>query len=146
MRVVIAVGLIFGVFSLSFGQSIAQNNIWQLLLKVGWTQKMSPQLGVEIDYPVFSSAVKALNGKEIQITGYVLPMIYGQNYVALSAYPNASCFFCGGAGIESIVEVYPIRTRKYKPDEIVTFKGILKLNETDVEHLIYILEKAQELF
>jgi len=127
-----------------YGQ-IQKSNIWQSLLKISWTQKVSPQLGVEIDYPIFTPAVKAFNGKEVQITGYVLPMIYGQNYVALSAYPNASCFFCGGAGIESIVEVYPIKNRTYKPDEIVTFKGKFKLNDTDVDHLIYLLEKAEEI-
>jgi hypothetical protein len=139
------ISLLLGIcFYSSFGyaQNYTKDNIWQQLLATQWKVKYNAQIKEEIEYPVFQAGLKLLNGKEVQITGYIVPTDKKEKYTVLSAYPNSSCFFCGGAGMESIVEVYLKTPRTFKIDQIVTFKGKLKLNDTDINHLIYILEEA----
>ena len=59
----------------------------------------------------------------------------------LSKNPYASCYICGNAGAETIVELWiqPKSIRRYKTDERLTFKGKLRLNDSDVGHFNYIL-------
>lgn len=53
-------------------------------------------------------------------------------------------FFCGGAGPETIVELELKSDKDYfLMDEVVTMKGILKLNADDIYKCNYILEKAE---
>ena len=95
--------------------------------------------------PQFPQNIQDLNGQEVEIKGYVIPMdVEGTSY-ALSAYPNSSCFFCGAAGQESIMrmELTDYRIR-YGVDEYRTFKGILKLNHLPND-LLYILTEAKEV-
>jgi hypothetical protein len=124
-----------------------QANIWQTLFKITWHRKYNAELKVQIEYPKFSPEVQALSGKEITITGYVIPSdMYEGNFVVLSAYPVSNCYFCGGAGPESVMEVYPKNQRRSFATEKVTFKGKLKLNPDDHTHLIYILQDAIQVF
>ncbi len=95
--------------------------------------------------PDFSEKIKHLDGKEVIIEGYVIPMdVEGKTY-ALSAYPNASCFFCGAAGQESIMrmELKDHRIR-YAVDEYHVFKGKLVLNYLPND-FFYILKEAEEI-
>lgn len=94
-------------------------------------------------YPTFGPDVLALKGKEIQIRGYIIPVDENENIYVISAQPMASCFFCGGSGPESIMELqFKNRKEKFKTDEIRTIKGTLLLNPGDIEHLNYILKNA----
>ena len=94
--------------------------------------------------PKFSDDVIALEGYKIQISGYVIPVDVDAEYFVLSSNPFASCFFCGGAGPETVMD---LRLRKggrqFKTDEYHTFSGILKLNPDDIYELNYILENAE---
>ena len=57
----------------------------------------------------------------------------GITYV-LSRNPNATCFFCGGAGQESVIELHlKKRKTKFKTDEYVTFIGNFALNDREME-------------
>ena len=47
---------------------------------------------------------------------------------ALSAFPFSSCFFCGAAGPESVLELDLKHQQEYLTDEVITFKGVLELN------------------
>ena len=78
-----------------------------------------------------------------EISGYVLPMdVSGEAYV-LSAFPFASCFFCGGAGQESVVELRLKNfSQSFETDEFLSFTGVLKLNKEELE-LNYILDVAE---
>ena len=53
------------------------------------------------------------------------------------------CFFCGGAGPETVLEAESKdrKTIKYTSKEI-TIKGKLKLNKDDINHLNFILKEA----
>lgn len=63
----------------------------------------------------------------------------------LSAFPYSQCFFCGQAGLESILDIQLKNEpqRNLKLDEQLNFKGKLRLNATDLDYLIYILDDAE---
>jgi hypothetical protein len=102
-----------------------------------------------VDVPVFSPEIIALNGQEIRVTGYMVPLTVhnvGTDFLVLSAYPVRSCFFCGGAGPETVMEVYPKNGDKNYLMERISFTGRLELNADDPEHLIYLLKNAEISF
>ena len=74
-----------------------------------------------------------------------LPFTSGLSFV-LSRNPNATCFFCGGGGPETVVDikVKPGQIKQYKMDERKTFRGILQLNPTNIKHFTYVLKMAEE--
>lgn len=130
-----------------YGQTAAKPQpvklTWEMLAKIKWEQKFNKKYNQKFNYPIFDEAVKALDGKEVIIKGFLLPIDVGNDCLVLSRYPVESCFFCGGAGgPESVMEVYmktPMRINR----KTVSFKGRLRLNDTDVDYLIYILEEAE---
>lgn len=71
----------------------------------------------------------ALNGKEIKVKGYVIPVDVELGMYMVSANPFANCFFCGNAGPETVVELFPNgKFPRFSTDQMVTFKGILQIN------------------
>jgi len=96
-----------------------------------------------VDIPVFSKEVKALEGKEIIIKGYIIPVEGYKSHkeFVFSAFPYNMCFFCGGAGPETVMEVSASEPIKYTA-ETVTIKGKLALNSTDINKLIYSISDA----
>ncbi len=117
---------------------------WTILAKVTWDDRYFPKYDESVWYPDFSQTVLDLDGKLIQIEGYVIPIDVESGYYVLSANPYTSCFFCGNAGPESVMELqFPEGVKeRFKTDEIATFKGRLKLNWDDLEHCNYILQNA----
>ncbi|MBB3696299.1 DUF3299 domain-containing protein [Flammeovirga yaeyamensis] len=126
--------------SFSFAQE--DDEIWQKLLKVDWEYKYSEEFEMDIPFPLFTNEVKALDNSEIVIKGFVLPVETEDNSIMLSVYPFSSCFFCGGAGPESVVAIFLKNHREIKEEE-VTFKGTLHLNDEETG-LIYELKDAVE--
>lgn len=118
-------------------------DVWKALTKIEWYQKYSDLYKMQIGFPKFSEEAKALAGKEIVITGYILPMDTEDGSVIISSVPYSSCFFCGGAGIETVMAVFMKRPRKFSMDA-ATFKGVLELNEKE-NGLIYNLRQAEEV-
>lgn len=120
---------------------------WDDLLDIRFEKKPHELLD-SVDIPVFSDKVKAINGMEVIIEGFYIPVeeTGDENIVILSAYPFAECFFCGQAGVESIVDVLikeklpPIKT-----DTKVKFSGKFRLNPDNFDFLIYILDDARYL-
>ncbi len=118
---------------------------WNLLADVKFNQKYADELGITYDEAVFGKWVMPFDGKEVRITGFMIPLDgMGFSWV-LSRNPNSSCFFCGGAGPETVIELRlkPSAIKKYKLDERRTFKGILKLNRENMDHLTYMLMEAE---
>ena len=118
---------------------------WELLLDIEYELKYFPKIEMEIYAPVFPDELKAIDGKEVIIEGFVIPFDETGDMVALSANPYASCFFCGKASPASVLSLYPKKKRRYKMDEFLKFKGKLKLNYDDPEEYYYILKKAVPL-
>ena len=118
---------------------------WATLADVDFKDVYVEELDAYYWKPTFGESVKALEEKEVYISGYIIPVDYDEDFYVLSRYPFANCFFCGGAGPESVVDLrFPGKTRTYKTDERLTFKGKLALNADDIYQMNYILEDAEE--
>jgi hypothetical protein len=75
----------------------------------------------------------------------VIPVDIDEDFYVLSRYPFANCFFCGGAGPETVVDLqFSNDPREYATDERLTFAGELKLNADDVYQMNYIIVGAHE--
>ncbi len=126
--------------------SLAQTKVdmWNEFAKTKFEPKFYEKLGEYLFYPNFPAAIKALEGKEVTIEGFYVPFAPEDgNYIILSKYPMSQCFFCGGGGPESIAEVSFIKgTPKFQVDDLITVKGILKLNADNIDHVNFIIEKA----
>ena len=83
-------------------------------------------------------------GKQFDLEGYYLPIdVDGDAYIILSKFPYSQCFFCGGAGPESISEVvFKAKQGRFEADQFIRVKGKLRLNTSDIEHGNFILEEA----
>ncbi|WP_020536627.1 hypothetical protein [Lewinella cohaerens] len=126
-----------------YGQETTEN-IWQSLAKITYTKQYDELLGFKVDVPVFSEEVKALEGQEIEIKGYVIPVEGYKSHTEFifSAFPYNMCFFCGGAGPETVMEVYADEAIQYKT-EAIKIKGILELNDSDINQLMYVLRNVR---
>lgn len=132
-------------FSLSEADTNPEELTWRTLTDVDFKDVYIDELDAYYWKPDFGPSVKALEGRDVYITGYVIPVDYDEDFYVLSRYPFANCFFCGGAGPESVVDLrFKGKTRRYETDERLTFKGRFALNANDVYQMNYILEGAEE--
>lgn len=140
------VRLIFFLSLLITFPALSQTKInWKTFEDVQWTDKYSEQEDAYYYYPNFGSSVKELEGQEVILKGFMLILGSGKDtFYILSRYPYASCFFCGGAGPDSIVQLnlkpgHP----KFKMDQRLAIKGKLKLNQDDFDQCNFILTHAE---
>ena len=119
---------------------------WQVLSDVEFKDVYLEELDAYYWMPKFGPQVIAAEGKEFYITGYMIPVDVDEDFYVLSRYPFANCFFCGGAGPESVIDLrFPGKSeRAYQTDERLTFRGKLRLNADDVYQMNYILDGAIE--
>jgi hypothetical protein len=116
--------------------------IWPKLYDITFEKKRD-QLG-EYDKPIFSPSTKALQGKTVTLPGYMVPFdngIKGSEFM-LSSLPLNACFFCGVGGPETVIQVKLKSETSYR-EKPIEVKGVLKLNDTDPDKMIYILENAE---
>lgn len=125
------------------GQEQPKKNIWDVLSNLEWEERYSKVYRANIGFPKFSAEVKALEGKEVTIRGFIIPLDAEDGSVILSSMPYSSCFFCGGAGIETVIAVFPKKNKKFTV-EAATFRGALELNDGETG-LIYNLRNATEV-
>ncbi len=131
----------------TFGlQAQTETNLWKTLAKITFEKKYNELLGFKVDVPVFSDAIKALEGNEVTVGGYIVPVegYKSHNEFVFSAYPYNMCFFCGGAGPETVMEVSATEAVKYSTERIV-LKGKLLLNRDNINRLMYIMTDAVQV-
>ena len=119
---------------------------WEDLTDVEFKDVYVEELDAYYWKPIFGPSVENLEGKKFHITGYVIPVDIDEDFYVLSRYPFANCFFCGGAGPETVVDLQFTgdSPREYATDERLTFAGELKLNSDDVYQMNYIIVGAHE--
>ncbi len=115
-------------------------NLWKTLSKITFRKEYDEMLGFKIDVPVFSDDITSLEGKEVTVKGYIIPVegYKSHNEFIFSAYPYNMCFFCGGAGPETVMEVIAKEPIQYTA-EAITIKGKLATNADDINRLLYAL-------
>lgn len=142
MRKKIIILLIFCLAQNVVSQGFEAKNItWSDLKDVRFKKRLNIDVGMFFLYPTFGPKVTALDGQEIMIKGYTIPIDTEGTFV-VSQYPMAMCFFCGKAGSESMMQLKFNRKQRFKTDEIHSFKGKLRLNPDNVNELNYILEEV----
>lgn len=113
---------------------------WKLLGQIDFVKKKNPHYG-EVMYPMINGTLKALQGKKIKATGFIVP-IDSKSY-ALSKNVFAQCFFCGNAGPETIMGIkFKGTTPRLKTDTYVTMEGTFRYNADDIDDWIYHIENA----
>ena len=113
---------------------------WKLLGMIKFIKKPDKEYG-EVMYPQVSPLLKQKAGKQIAISGFIIPI--DNTTYALSKNVFASCFFCGQAGPETIMGIkFKGQTPKLKTDQYVTLVGTFRINENDVEDWIYHIDNA----
>ena len=119
---------------------------WQRLSDVEFRDVFLEELQAYYWKPTFGPDVLSVEGFDFYITGYVIPVDTDEDFYVLSRYPFANCFFCGGAGPETVVDLqFPNKApREYVTDERLTFAGTLQLNADDIYQMNYIIKDAVE--
>ncbi len=135
--------IVLFLFTCSVTFASAQGDIWQQLSKITYKKEYNEIMGFKVDVPVFAESLQKLDGQEITIKGYIIPIEGYKSHkeFVFSAFPYSMCFFCGGAGPETVMEVFSTEAVKYT-DDPVTLKGKLELNNDDINRLIYSLNDA----
>ena len=94
--------------------------------------------------PQFPSWLDKYQNQEIVIQGYLVPVDVEGNQYALSRYAFSSCFFCGNAEPNTVVElVFKERPDNLITDQFVVVKGILMFNSNDPFRLFFILQQVE---
>lgn len=114
---------------------------WQNLEDVTYQVKWYE--GTPFEFPDFGDSLVELNGKNIEITGFLIPASHTGTIDALSKMSYAQCFFCTGGGRASVMQVYFKKAPDLPLDALVTLKGTLWLNAADTEKLDYLLDDAE---
>lgn len=129
-------------FSQGTGEVPLYSKNWETLAKITY-EKDFDEYG-ELFIPVFGEEIKALEGKEVTLPGYIIPFegMFKPDHIIISSLPIAACFFCGSGGPESVAEVYLTKPIKYTANSIKV-TGRLKLNDSDYNQLMYVLEDAR---
>ena len=124
-------------------QTASKPSLWKTLSKITYKKEYNELMGFKIDIPVFSQEILDLEGKEVEVKGYIIPVEGYESHkeFILSAFPYSMCFFCGGAGPETVMEVEAIEGIEYDADQIV-LRGKLQLNAEDINRLMYIITDA----
>jgi len=119
---------------------------WEVLMNILYQLKYYPELDLSIFAPVFGRKLEPIDGKTVVIEGYVLPVDEEEGLWALSAFPVASCFFCGQASPASVISVYfneAGRRRRHKVGDKLSLSGTLVLNHDDPVELYYVLKEVE---
>ncbi|GAF03607.1 hypothetical protein [Saccharicrinis fermentans] len=131
------------------GQTSPNKNAWETLLNdVKIKYVYSIKYGTYLPKPKFGKDLVQLEGKEITLKGFFLPVDITGNIKVISYKPMEMCFFCTGSGIETIIEIntnedYDYRFKRLKTDDYILIKGVLTLNKDDYEHLVYVLNNVE---
>lgn len=94
--------------------------------------------------PQFPSWLDKYKNTEVVIQGYLVPVDVEGHQYALSRYAFSSCFFCGNAAPNTVVElVFKERPDDLITDQFVVVKGTLVFNADDPFRLFFILQQTE---
>ena len=126
--------------------SAQETDAWKILSEVRFETMSTGDEGYEMDVPRFSDRLKRHNGKKITLKGYLIPLseMGGKQAYMLSSLPFSSCYFCGGAGPETVIEIETKQTITFTTNQII-LEGTFVLNEKNIDHHMYILKQAKRI-
>lgn len=116
---------------------------WKTLEATGETTRKDAE-GYILSKPVFTSRVRALEGKRIKVAGWMMPLENAgkQKHFVLLGYPPG-CPFHFHAAPTQFIEVYadtPFTTNETK---MITVSGVLELTGEDESGIFYRMRKSR---
>lgn len=147
-NILLVVLISLGWVNANFAQTNKSADIWKELENVTFKKHFDKELGIYVDKPIFGKKIKKWNNKVVTVKGYIIPLegYEGQTYFIFSKFPYSMCFFCGGAGPETVMEVDMVKGKKIKyTSKQITIKGKLKLNDDNIDKLMYLLVDAVQV-
>ena len=144
MRTLIAVIVLFGMGAFPRAAR-AQSLGWQAFAQVKSETKFFKNEGVYVVTPKFDEKIKSLEGMYFSLRGYYIPTeVHSDKWIVMSKVPMSQCFFCGGAGPESIAMInFKGKAPKFKTDQVITVRGKLRLNDSNLDELNFILDDSE---
>ncbi|MCE7995409.1 MAG: hypothetical protein HEP71_25755 [Roseivirga sp.] len=128
---------------LVFGLQTSGPEGWQIFDKVTFKSTYFEEIDSYFEVPTFDETLKNLEGTTVTISGYFIPIEVDTIFV-LSGLPFSSCFFCGGAGPETVAEVRMDKVpNDLFADDLVKVEGKLKLNATNIDYMNFIIREAK---
>lgn len=106
---------------------------WSTFERLAFKEVYNEEYAEWLMEPQWTEQEKNYEGKQIRITGYVIALDVLNDSYAISAFPFASCFFCGAAGPESVMELKLAEPQEFITDEVHTFSGTLQLNNGGID-------------
>lgn len=121
-----------------FSEPSTEKIEWGTLANVRWEWKDN------FYEATFSEQQKALDGKVVEIEGFMFPLEYTRKHQTflVSASPMSNCFFCGPGEAESMVYVVAEEAVEFT-NRPVTVKGTFKLVSDASMGIIYQLDNAE---
>ena len=79
----------------SMSAQMQSKDNWNTLGMVSISTEYDESLGMEIQKPTVSIIAKQLDGKEVELSGFIIPLTgkLAQSHFMLSRYPQSMCFF-----------------------------------------------------
>ncbi len=138
MKTILKTSLMLIFFSATLLGQGNKVNIWRSLAEVDY-KIVKDEYG-DAYVPVFNEEAKKLEGKEVEVDGFIIPFdgMFQPTQLILSSLPISECFFCGSGGPETVMEITMKEKIKYTAKRI-RVKGKLKLNSDNPDKLMYIL-------
>lgn len=135
--------ILFSFFLSSFLSFSQEKLVWFVLQQT--TYEVTEESGALGNFkPRFSKTLEKFDGKEVIIQGFIIPMEVSENKYVLSMNPFSSCFFCGNAGPETVIElVFKDPQSKFLTDQFIMVKGTLRLNRYSTGGFFYTLVNAE---
>jgi hypothetical protein len=133
-------------------EGLAQKkNVWSTLGMMKYERQFSENDGINANRgggSKFRPLIEALDGEEIEVTGYIIPLSgkKAQSHLMFSMYPFATCFFCGNAGPETVMEVFMKDDKKVEfTEDAITLKGKFKFLGNRTDDVMFHLELAEKV-
>lgn len=119
-------------------------NGWLLFEQVKYTDRFYKEVNEYYLTPFFDSKIRRYENQHILLKGHYMPFdMKDKKVIILSKYPYSACFFCGGAGPESVAEIrFKEKPPRFKTDQVIQVSGKLRLNDKDINQLNFILIDA----
>lgn len=105
------------------------NKTWEAIDKMMY--KVTTQGNKKIYTPEYPPVLKALENKQVDLPGYMVPLKSGRNHntFMISVLPLAQCQFCGTNGIPPMVEIIMKNGTTVKfSDEPIKLRGKMVFN------------------
>ncbi|MFT4759243.1 MAG: hypothetical protein ACI9XO_000130 [Paraglaciecola sp.] len=128
-----------------------KKNVWSTLGMMKYERQFSEHDGINANRgggSKFRPLIEALDGEEIEVIGYIIPLSgkKAQSHLMFSMYPFATCFFCGNAGPETVMEVFMKDDKKVEfTEEAITLKGKFKFLSNRTDDVMFHLEFAEKI-